>query len=185
MLLRDIREARLLRQAKNRPYLSFLPFSPANVLDEVRSTHFHDLACRVGIHFVDVGPLACVCHDEESADIYVHQVLNHDQTPRDVILLICKHELLHLRIPPVEKDGEEVQHPPEFWEAEKVICPERTRAWAWIWTNLNACLKQRPRLERIDVLPAWKKVWNQPRTDMETCLAICGEAGKGPPEEGW
>jgi hypothetical protein len=173
-----------LREARNRPCLNFLPFSPADVLAEVRSAYFRDLTCHVGIHFVERGPLACVCTDGQ-ADIYVHQVLNHDQTPRDVILLVCKHSLLHLRIPPVEKDGELMQHPPEFWEAEKAICPERTRAWAWIWTNLDACLKRRPRLERIDVLPMWKKVWNRPRTDIETCLAICGDAGREPPEEGW
>jgi len=40
------------------------------------------------------------------------------------------------------------------------------------------CLKWRPKLERIDVLPAWKKVWNQARTDIETCLEIWGVAGK-------
>jgi hypothetical protein len=185
MLLRDIQEARLLREARDRPCLNFLPFSPVDVLAEVRSAHFNDLSGRVGIHFVERGPLACVCPEAEAADIYVHQVLNHDQTPRDVILLVCKHELLHLRIPPVEKDGEVVQHPPLFWEAEKAICPEWTRAWAWIWTNLDACLKRRPKQERIDVLPVWKKVWNQPRTDMETCLAISGVAGKEPAEQGW
>jgi hypothetical protein len=91
----------------------------------------------------------------------------------------------YLRIPPVEKDGEVVQHPPEFWEAERAICPERTRAWAWIWTNLDACLKRRPRLERIDVLPGWKKVWNLPRTDIATCLASCGVTGREPEDGGW
>jgi hypothetical protein len=184
MLLQDIEEAGRLREARNRPCLSFLPFSPADVLAEARSAHFPDLTCRVGIHFVERGPLACVCHDED-ADIYVHQILNHDQTPRDVISLICKHDLLHLRIPPAEKDGEVMQHTPEFWEAERAICPERTRAWAWIWTNLGTCLKRRPRLERIDVLPAWKRVWNQPRTDIETCLAIYRVADKEPEEGGW
>jgi hypothetical protein len=184
MLMRDIREASRLREARNHPCLNFLPFSPADVVAEVRSAHFPDLACRVSIHFVERGPLACVCHDEE-ADIYVHQILNHDQTPRDMVSLICKHELLHLRMPPVEIDGEEVQHTPEFWEAEKAICPERTRAWAWIRTNLDACLKWRPRLERIDVLPGWRKVWNRPRTDIETCLEICNLAGKEPEDGGW
>ena len=185
MLLRDMQEARLLREARGRTGLCFLPFSPADLLGEVRSAHFPDLGGRVSINFVDRGPLACVCHEQATADIYVHQVLNHDQTPRDVISLICKHELLHLRIPPVEKDGEVVQHPPDFWEAEKAICPERTRAWSWIWTNLDPCLKRRPKQERIDVLSSWKKCWNQPRTDIETCLEICTRAGRGPAEEGW
>ena len=51
--------------------------------------------------------------------------------------------------------------------------------------NLDACLKWRRHLERIDVLASWKRVWNQPRTDIETCLEICG-LGEGPrEEEGW
>src|SRR5262249_6118165 len=101
MLLRDVQEARRLWEARKRPCLHFLPFSPTEVLAEVRSAHFDDLIARVGIHFVERGPLACICYDDEVADIYVHQILNHDQTPRDVTLLICKPELLHQRIPPV------------------------------------------------------------------------------------
>jgi len=46
-------------------------------------------------------------------------------------------------------------------------------------------LEVEARLERIDVLPAWKKVWNQPRTDIETCLELYGKRGSGPDEEGW
>lgn len=183
MLLRDIVEARLLREARGRAGLCFLPFSPVELLGEVRSAHFPELGGRIGIHFVERGPLACVCHDDDQADLYVHQVLNHDQTPREVVSLICKHLLLHLRVPPREVDGVMVQHPPEFWEAERAISPERTRAWAWVWTNLDACLKRRPKQERIDVLPTWKKVWNQARTDIETCLEMCG--GEVPEEGGW
>jgi tetratricopeptide (TPR) repeat protein len=120
------------------------------LLEEARSTHFPDLTCRVSIHFVDRGPLACVCPGNEAANIYIHQLLNHDQTPREVIGMICKHELLHLRIPPVANDGEVLMHPPAFWVAERAICPEHKRVWAWIWTNLGLCLKHQPKLSIAD-----------------------------------
>jgi hypothetical protein len=184
MLLRDLKQAQLLAKARQQPALCFLSFSPHDVLQEVRETHFTDLTSRISLHIVQRGPLACIVCDQDAATIYVHQVLNHDETPREVFSLVCKHELLHLRIDPVEQDGMVVQHPPEFWELERSICPERNRAWAWIWTNLHACLKQKPRLERIDVLPNWPTVWRREKTDIETCMQIYGMTGKGP-EIGW
>lgn len=174
MFLRDLKEALIIAKERKQPRLCYPSFSPTDVLANIREEHFTDLTCQIDIRFVERGPLACISLNGDEADIYIHQVLNHDQTPKVVISLICKHELLHLRIPPAEKDGEMVQHSPEFWLAEKAICPERRRAWVWIWANLNACLKRRPQLERIDVLPSWKKSWNQPRTDIESCLEIFG-----------
>lgn len=185
MLLHDLKEALLLAKERERPTLCYLSFSPDGVLTYVRAEHFAELTCRIELHFVERGPLACICQNRDRADIYIHQVLNHDQTPREVISLICKHELLHLQIPPEEKEGEVVQHPPEFWMAEKAICPERMRAWVWIWVNFGACLKKRPRLERIDVLSTWKKFWSQPRMNIEDCSEIVGKIGGEPEEGGW
>jgi hypothetical protein len=92
--------------------------------------------------------------------------------------------LLHLRIPPVIEGKKKIQHPPEFWEAEREICPEWNLAWSWIWINLDCCLKERPRMERIDVLPTWKREWCVPKVDAKTCQKkwVSGNADE---EKGW
>ena len=185
MLLTSIKEAQKLANARVQPNLCFVPFSITDTLAEIKAALFSDVSHQVSIQFVSLGSLACVYRHGDQARIYIHQLLNHHETPFEVISLICKHELLHLRIPSVEKEGKWLHHPPEFWKAEKAICPERNKAWAWIWINLVACLKTRPRLERIDVLPVWKEVWSEPKKDAETCqkLWIRGEFS-GPDEEG-
>jgi hypothetical protein len=51
-----------------------------------------------------------------------------------------------------------VDHPPGFWQRERVVSPESAEVWAWIWRHLGACLTNRPRLQRIDVGRNWKAV---------------------------
>ena len=91
----------------------------------------------------------------------MHQILNHSAVPIEIVDLICKHELLHLEVPPRVVDGKETNHPPEFWEREKAICPEREKSWEWIWRHLGSCLRHRPKLKEIDVTRNWKAVWSQ------------------------
>ena len=158
-----------METARRQPNLCFLPFAIDETLASIQASLFPEVSCPVGIFFVERGPLACVMLAEETADIYVHQVLNHGETPPEVISLICKHELLHLRIPPTEHDGVVVQHPSCFWEAERALCPERTAAWAWIWENLWDCLILRRKQERIDVRRRWKEVWGRPKVTIAEC----------------
>ena len=159
-LLQDDNEQWKLEQARIQPYLWFTPFSVLDILEQVRSEHFPELSGTVRMYCVNRGPLACVGAEESSATIYLHQILNHGDTPVEVVSTICKHELLHTRIPPVVKGKRTIQHPPEFWEAERVMTPERSAAWSWIWINLGLYLKKRPRLERIDVLWNWRERWH-------------------------
>ena len=51
--------------------------------------------------------------------------------------------------------------------AEKAIAPERESAWTWIWGNFFNYLKRRPRLERIDVLPSWRRAWTMSARGVE------------------
>lgn len=169
MILTDDAEMKRLARARVQPHLCFTPYSIVDRLAVARESHFSDIRHQVDIHFVNRGPLACICYKEAAANIYIHQVLNHDDTPIEVVDMICNHELLHLRIAPIEVDGKSIQHPPEFWTAEREVSPWREDAWLWIWKNLWRCLKIRPRLERIDVLPCWKKVWGEPKLDMTAC----------------
>jgi hypothetical protein len=171
MRIKKLAEQRKLWEARVRPYLHFTTFGVRDALDAVRSQHFAGVRQRVEFHFVDRGWLACICFTDDSAHIYTHQVLNHRDTPIEVIRLICKHEFLHLVIPSITVRGREVQHPPEFWAREKEIAPEREAAWAWVWTNLGLWLKRRPRLEGIDVLPKWRESLSRPKVDVATCMA--------------
>lgn len=168
----DINEARKLELARSQPTLNFLAFSPSKLLAEIHADLFPDVSHTVRVDFVTRGPLACIGHTGDSASIYIHQLLNHSDTPVEVIRVIFKHELLHLRIPPTGEAGKEVPHPPEFWAAERAISPERDTVWAWIWVNFAMCLKARPRQERIQVFANWKRIWSLPKSDISACVQM-------------
>lgn len=92
-LFRDKPELLKLERARAQPHLSFTPYSVTETLEDIRSEHFPDIRKPVNIYFVNRGPLACIGDRGASATIYIHQILNHSDTPLDVIHLICKHEL--------------------------------------------------------------------------------------------
>jgi hypothetical protein len=171
-LLRDLKERRELALARVQPHLWFTRFSVPDTLERVRREHFPEIPPGVQLYSVSRGPLACVDGGGSSPTIYVHQVLNHSDTPVEVFSLICKHELLHLRILPAVKGKRTIQHPPAFWDAERAIAPERNPVWCWVLENLGLCLKMRPRLERTDVLRNWRRIWSHPMLDMAACRQL-------------
>jgi len=185
MLVRDLAEQIKLEAARIQPNLHFTRFSPLGLLNAVRREHFQGLGHAVELYFVNRGPLACVMARPDRATIYIHQVLNHAETPIEVLSLVCKHELLHLEVPPVTVKGRTLDHPPEFWAREKAVTPERRAAWAWIWRNYARCLQLRRRLERIDVTSRWRRLWSLPRIDLRACMGD----GAGAPDletvKGW
>ena len=78
-----------------------------------------------------VDPLACICHHQGRATIYIHQVLNHTDTPVEVFHRIHKHELLHLVI---RRDVEGMTRMIRRNPAGRAgNLPERSLAWAWLW----------------------------------------------------
>ena len=135
-------------------------FSLVETLQNLWTSHFEDIKILPEVFFIDRGPLACIYLQTGRPTIYVHSLLNHPATPKAVISLVCKHELLHVRIPPREVEGRLRQHPPEFWEAERSLAPEQNEAWEWVWRARGQWLRLRPRLERIDVRRNWKEVWD-------------------------
>lgn len=167
MIIRDptLREWKRLAKARSQPCLPQTSFDLQEELENARIQHFAGIATSPHCCFVDYGHLACICSDRETglASVYVHQILNHPDTPREVAALICKHELLHLELPPREIDGKSTDHPPEFWNRENVICPEKRIAWAWIWENLWSCIRVDKKREGITVLNEWKSRWDLPR----------------------
>ena len=149
-------EARRIRQARLQPSLHFTVVHPDAIVEEVRRLHLPTLAASPDWYFVDQGPLACI--DADSGTIYVHNVLNHADSPTEVLRFIAKHELLHLIVSPSLVAGRMKDHPPEFWHQERAIAPEGSEMWAWIWLNLGSCLWSRPRLGQLDVRPNWRKI---------------------------
>ncbi len=184
-LLRDYDELLKLERARTQPYLPLMPYSVIDTLESIRLNLFPDITKPVHIHFVNRGPLACIGERESSATIYIHQILNHSETPFEVISMVCKHELLHLRIPPAVVGKRTTGHPPEFWEAERTISPERRQGWCWIWINYGLNIKKRPRLERIDVLPGWRKTWSRSKLDLPACQRLVSGKPEGTEEPVW
>ncbi len=143
--------------------------------------YFPNLQGFIPFYFVRRGPLACICQWQEKPVIYVHEILNHTETPTEVISFIFKHELLHLVIQPRLINGAIKMHPPEFFEAEFLIAPERKNAWYWIWRYLGFYLKRIPKKEGVYVKSNWRK---RHLTISELELRYM-KAGRIPPYRGW
>lgn len=184
-IISELREAQRLAQARRQPNLPLTAFPVRGLLAEIQLAHFADEPRTINVWFIARGSLASVAYDDQAAHVYMHQVLNHPGTPAEVFRLVFCHELLHLRIEPAEIDGQRVQHPPAFWQAERQLCPQRTAAWCWIWHNLGDCLRQRPKLQRIDVLPSWRTVWSRARIDLATCLELADARLADVEQHGW
>ena len=178
-IVTEYREILRLNRARRQPNLPLMAFSVSRLIDDARRL-IPAVHHRVRLKFVSSGPLACVAYDETDATIYIHQLLNHHDTPPEVMSMIVKHELLHLWIPPALVDGKETDHPPEYRAAEVAITPELNMAWLWIDGNFAACVKRRPELERIDVLPGWRQEWSRRRISIEECQAFAHAAWNYP-----
>lgn len=188
MIVSDIAESVKLQRARVQPNLSFTPFALEVVAQSVRNRCFPEIKRHIECFFVERGPLACIEIPVSPGVpvVYFHNILNHQETPLEVIGLICKHELLHMLIPPREVDGRKKDHPPELWDSEKAIAPERTICWLWININLGIYLKRRPRLERMDVLPGWRKLAFMPRLTLKECAdRFPGTKFPDPEKGGW
>ena len=161
------------------PNLHFISFSVREVIQDVQTMYFPDFDLPVAFYFVTSGSLACCSEDRNSKvfSIYAHEVLNHRDTPREVIALICKHELTRHLIPPRKIGKKMVDHPPEFWEYEKQIAPERGNVWMWVHVNIGGCIKRRPLLERTDVLKTRPEYWQVDRLSIpESCDLLRGRS---------
>lgn len=110
--------------------------------------------------------LACVFRQSRPVAIHLHSVLNHHQTPPEVLEFILLHELIHLAVPLREVDGKLTSHPPEFWELERRIAPERPAAWYWIWGTLWEVIKEDKEAEAIMVKRTWKGLMARERWSM-------------------
>lgn len=132
-----------------------LPLTSVDVsqlLGQVVSRHFAELPMVPAVRFVQSGPLASIVYGPERRPaIYLHAVLNHADVPEYVFEYILKHELIHLEVPPRQIAGRRVGHPPEFFERECRIAPERSEAWGWLLDVLGHRLRIRKSQDCMEV----------------------------------
>jgi len=102
----------------------------------------------------------------------MHSILNHQDTPEEVILFVIKHELLHLLIPPRETKKRLVNHPPEFLEREESISPEYSLIWNWLYFHFPFCLKVHKRKEQVIVTREWKDIMYNKRLGFKEMMHI-------------
>jgi hypothetical protein len=121
--------------------LPFVPFDLPVLLQQVVSRHFPDMEVTVSASFMLSSlsrreSLASVRVRGRMAEIRIHEILNRDDTPLEVIEFILGHEVLHISVPRREIAGRVVSHPPEFWDAEARLFPNRSFVWAWLYAAL-------------------------------------------------
>jgi hypothetical protein len=156
------------------PELSLLKFQLNGLVAEARRD-FPTLACRrIEVWLQTQSTLACIVDEGESACIRLHSVLNHPETPRRVIAFILCHELIHLLVPPRDVDGKRKSHPPEFWETEHRLSPDRASAWGWLILVLGACLQSNRRKECTFVKRNWNCLMNGERPTLEQLASLLG-----------
>lgn len=159
MLVDDFDEIRMLHRARQQPELEMTRVPVAALLDDTRLRLFPTLPHRLPSFFVTRGPLACVTFDPDTlaGTVFVHALLNHPAVPVEVFDLICRHELLHLVIPRREIDGHVTEHPPEFFEKERAITPDRNAAWEWVWLHCWEVLRSDKKRESTTVKRGWRR----------------------------
>lgn len=154
--------------------LNFAQWDLAALCDEIRQELFPELTLTPSVRFLQKSTLANIIRQgEENWTISLHAVLNCGDVPLCVFTYILKHELLHMEIRPQEISGRLVDHPPEFFQRERQITPERDEAKHWIWRNLGDRLRVRPRLECIKVKP-YRPVYRSPALQQKHVVGNSG-----------
>jgi len=148
------------------PELPMFPFDLADVLGRVRAGFPELSSVKVTIWVQSQPTLACIGSEHSEAVIRLHAVLNHPDTPEEVIAFVLCHELLHRVIPPREIQGRVVVHPAEFWTAERERAPNRSLAWGWMYVVLRECLKKDEKRECTFVKANWKRLMNERRPSL-------------------
>src|ERR1017187_7990965 len=157
LLLDDLKAFQLQERAARTPHLAFtLPNVPA-LLEEIRATRFPTISDRLEIYFIDGPYVACIRQSTVSdASIYIHNILTRPEFPPAVFQYILTHELIHLIVRGREVEGKFTTHPPEFWEMERELVPNRDMAFSWLWLSFSTVLKRDKEREGIRVKRQWK-----------------------------
>jgi hypothetical protein len=148
--------------------LSFACTDLTALAEEIQKNSFPSLEGPPGWLFGESGGLACIVKTAPVPTIYIHPILNRSETPEYLFRHVFIHEMLHLTIPAREVDGKQMDHPPEFWEAERDLSPERRLAWNWLWFNFRVFLVSNKREECTRVRRNWRESLRYPTGDPRT-----------------
>ena len=161
LLLDDLKAFQLQERAARTPHLAFtLPNVPA-LLEEIRATRFPTISDRLEIYFIDGPYVACIWHSAlyplSGATIFIHNLLNRPEVSPAIFGYILTHELIHLIVRGREVEGKFTTHPPEFWEMERELVPNRDMAFSWLWLSFSTVLKRDKECDGIRVKRRWKR----------------------------
>ena len=154
------------------PVKTLTPYSFTEVMEEVRSTFFPEIEQPVEVRIVANGPLAFISPHHMGRDRHMvafHPILNHPDTPIEIVRLIAKHELAHTRVP----SG---LHTSEFWEIEFAIGPERYAVWHWINESLRGATRNG---SGFRVFKTWRRHFKGPRAPYTPHLPLDPERYEG------
>jgi len=116
--------------------LSRFSFDLYDLLEEAKSIVPGVISSAVSIWILGhASLLAFIEIGDVEKKIVLHPLLNHPDTPLEVIRFILIHELIHIVIPSVEIEGRQLDHPDSFWALEKQLVPERALYWAWMYIH--------------------------------------------------
>ena len=139
--------------------LPFVGFDLGELLRSVRATRITAATLNATVSFHRMRTLACVEIGPSMARIRIHEALNREDTPRQVLEYIIGHELLHTVVRPhVERDGKVLHHPPEFREMERRLLPEGNSVWRWLNEALFGCIHRDTANESTRVKSHWPKI---------------------------
>ncbi|MBE0608075.1 MAG: hypothetical protein IH609_01715 [Dehalococcoidia bacterium] len=140
------------------PVESQTGFNFQTVVDEARAVWFPEIADEIEVRIMAAGPVAFISRHSMGRDSHViafHPVLNRPGTPLELVRFIAKHELTHIIRPPRWDGDWYLEHPPEFWQREFQVAPERFACWAWAHRHLSSCL--RDGRDGLSVLRTWRR----------------------------
>jgi hypothetical protein len=129
------------------------------MVDALQRELFPTVSSFPEVIFANGSFLGCIYHGPSTPEglICLHAILNSPDVPEHVFRHILTHELIHLVVPPREIDGKVTSHPPEFWQLERDLSPDRCGTWAWLWDHFWSCLVIDRKNECLIVKRGWRK----------------------------
>ena len=127
----------------------------------VPSIHQYD----VSVWIIKRATLAFINLSGDQPKIVLHPLLNHPDTPLEVVRFILVHELIHIIVPSIKIDGKLIIHSEDFWSMEKALVPERTLYWSWMYFHFYDLFKKEN--EAIRVMKKWEKAMHGARMSLK------------------
>jgi hypothetical protein len=154
------------------PEISFLSFDVLALLARIQHEMELDSVGPVTFSLQTMETLACIRweHGKPGADIFFHSLFNRPDVPQPVIEHVLRHELLNLKFPPREIDGNWVYHPPEFWEAEQTLVPWQSASWGWMFLAFWEVIRTDIPNECTWVKKSWRRLQEYPYPSWQMIL---------------